>query len=67
MAPACQLCGSVVEWLKKVTMAPDCLSVCGKLSPRLCLDARYSRFSMYVTGAFQPAILVLEVRGSEYE
>ena len=29
------------------------------------LDARHFSFSLYATGAFQAAILVLELRGSE--
>ena len=29
------------------------------------LDARHFSFSLYITGAFQDAILVLELRGSE--
>ena len=31
------------------------------------LDARHFSFSLYVTGAFQAAILVLELRGSKSE
>ena len=32
-----------------------------------CLDARHFSFSLYTTGAFQAATLVLELRGSKYE
>ena len=32
-----------------------------------CLDARHFSFSLYTTGAFQAAMLVLELRGSESE
>ena len=66
MATACRLCGSVVllgvgsekgQWLA---------SLCGRrLFPSSHLDDRYFTFSLYATGAFQAAILVLELRGSE--
>ena len=55
MAPACWLCGCVRGGFRKETMAS------------VCLDARHCRFSQYVTGAFQAAILVMELRGSESE
>ena len=32
-----------------------------------CLDAGYFSFSLYATGAFQAATLVLELKGSESE
>ena len=32
-----------------------------------CLDARHFSFSLYTTGAFQVAVPVLELRGSESE
>ena len=32
-----------------------------------CLDARHFSFSLYTTGAFQAATLLLELRGSESE
>ena len=35
--------------------------------PSACFDARHFNFSLYTTGAFQAATLVLELRGSEYE
>ena len=38
-----------------------------KLSPSFCLNARYFNSSLYVTGAFQAATLLLEHRGSECE
>ena len=38
-----------------------------KLSSRSCLDARHFSSSLYVTGAFQAATLVLEVRGHEFK
>ena len=31
------------------------------------LDSRHFSFSLYTTGSFQPATLVLELRGSESE
>ena len=53
----CQLAGSV--WggggFRKGTMAST------------CLDARHFSLSLYTTGAFQAATLVLELRGSESE
>ena len=36
-----------------------------KLSPSSCIDATYFTFSLFATGAFQAATLVLELRGSE--
>ena len=38
-----------------------------KLSPSYHLDARHFSSSLYVTGAFQAAVLVLELRRSEPE
>ena len=38
-----------------------------KLSPSSHLDARHYIFSLYATGAFQAATLVLELRESEFE
>ena len=32
-----------------------------------CLDARHFSFSLYASGAFQSATLVLELRGNESE
>ena len=55
MAPACWLCGSVGGGFRKGTMASA------------HLDARYFSFSQYATGAFQAAILVLELRESKCE
>ena len=55
MAPASWLYGSVVGGFRKGTMASS------------LLDARHFSFSLYATGAFQAAILVLELRGSESE
>ena len=53
MAPACQLSGSVGHWFRKGTMAS------------VHLDTRYFSFSLYATGVFQAATLVLELRRSE--
>ena len=50
-----QLAGSVEERFRKGTMAS---------AP---LDARHFSFSLYATGAFQAANLVLELTGSESE
>ena len=38
-----------------------------KLYPSTCLDISHFSSSLYATGAFQAATLVLEVRGSESE
>ena len=38
-----------------------------KLSPSTCLEARHFSSSLYATGIFQAATLVLELRGSEPE
>ena len=38
-----------------------------KLSLSSRLDARHFSFSLYVTGAFQAATLVLDLKGSESE
>ena len=45
--------GSVGRGFSKGPMAPS------------CLDAKHFSFSLYTTSAFQAAILVLELRGSE--
>ena len=50
-----QLSGSVGRGFSKGPMAPS------------CLDAKHFSFSLYTTSAFQAAILVLELRGSESE
>ena len=55
MAPACQLCGSVGGGFRKGTMAS---------AP---LNSRHFIFSLYATGIFQAATLVLELIGSESE
>ena len=62
------LCESVGGGLKKRSKAslPVVLSW-RKLSPSSCLDARHLSSSFYVTGAFQGATPVLELRGSESE
>ena len=52
MAPASLLCGG---GFRKGTMASA------------HLDARHVSFSLYATGAFRTAILVLELRGGELE
>ena len=49
MAPACWLCGGR---FRKGTMASA------------HIDARHFHFSLYTTGPFQAAILLLELRGS---
>ena len=63
MPPACGLCGTVWGRFRNGTVA--CLSVERMLSPSSYLDARHFTFSLYVTGVFQAATLVLELRGSE--
>ena len=55
MIPAGWLCGSVVRGFRKGTMASA------------HLDARHFSSPMIITGAFQAATLVLELRGSESE
>ena len=50
-----QVAGSVERGFRKGTMASA------------LLDARHFGFSLYATGAFQAAVLVLELRGSESE
>ena len=64
MAPTCWLCGSVGRGLKKGTMASACLSAREKAVPSSYLDARHFSSSLYATGAFQVATLMLELRGS---
>ena len=51
----------------KGTVASACLLSGRKLSPSSCLDIRYFSFSIYATGAFQPATSVQEIRRSESE
>ena len=55
MAQAYWLCKGVRGGFRKGTMASA------------CLDARHFSFSLYTTGAFQAATLLLELRGSESE
>ena len=55
MAPACQLCGSVGGGFRKGTMASA------------HLDDRHFSFSLYATGDFQAATLVLKLIRSESE
>ena len=55
MAPACRFYGSVWGGFRKGTVASA------------HLDARHFSFSLYATGAFQAATLLLELRGSESE
>ena len=38
-----------------------------KLSPSSHIDGTHFSFSLYATGVFQAAILVLDLRGSEFE
>ena len=47
-------------------MASACLSVWEKVSPSSHLDTRPFSSSLYATGAFQAATLVLELRGIEF-
>ena len=70
MAPPCWLRGSVAllgegsekgQWLLSAFLSER------KLSPSSHLDARHFSFSLNVTGAFEAATLVLELRGSESE
>ena len=63
MAPVCQLHGSVGSE-KGQWPLPTFLSG-RKLSPISHLDARHFSSSLCATGAFQAAILVLELRGSD--
>ena len=53
MAAACELCGSMRRGFRKGTMAS------------VHLDDRHFSSSLYATGAFQDATLVLDLRGSE--
>ena len=68
MAPACQLCDSVGGGLRKGTMAIAHLFVWEKAVPypHSHLDTRPFSSSLYATGAFQAATLVLELRGIEF-
>ena len=68
MVPSCQVCGSVGgkcpgrgQWLLPAFLSGR------KLSLSSYLDARHFSSSLYVTGTFQAATLVLELRGSESE
>ena len=63
MVPACWLCGSVGGGFRKRHL-PNFLSV-RKLSPSSFPDAGNFSSSLYATGAFQAAVVVLELRGSE--
>ena len=66
MAPACQLCGLWGEGSEKGSLA--CLPFyLGEICLPARLDARHFSFSLYATGAFQAATLVLELRGNESE
>ena len=67
MLYACQLCGSVGRTFRKGTIASAHLSVWEKAVPTSCLDARHFHSSLYATGAFQAATLVLELRGNKSE
>ena len=62
MAPACQLCGSVVGTFRKEIMVSVHFFV-----PYSCFFARHFSFSLYATSAFQPATPVLELRERECE
>ena len=50
---------------RKGTMASACLSAREKAVPSSYLDARHFSSSLYATGAFQVATLMLELRGSK--
>ena len=66
MSLICWLCGSVRGGLRKGTMASAFLSG-KKLFYHSCLDDIHFIYSLYVTGAFQTATPVLELRWSESE
>ena len=53
--------------VQKRDVAPAHISVWKKLFPSSHLDARHFSSSLYVTGAFQAATPVLELRGNESE
>ena len=64
MAPTYRLCDCMGRGFRKGTMA----FLSGKkLSFSSHLDSRPFTSSLYATGAFQAATLVLELRGSESE
>ena len=65
MAPSCLFCGSVWGGFRKGMMASALLFIWEKAIPQL--DAGHFSSSLYTTGAFQAASLVLELRGSESE
>ena len=67
MAPNCRLCGSVGEGLRNGTVASDHLSVWAKAVPQLPIEATHFSSSLYATGVFQAATLMLELRGNESE
>ena len=64
MAPACWLCSRGGR-VRKGTMASFCLSVWENSVPSSHLDARHFSSSLYATGSFQAATLMLELRGSK--
>ena len=62
MATTCWLCGCLGGGFRKgAWLLPAFLSE-RKLSPSSCLDAKHFSSFLYATGAFQAAILVLELR-----
>ena len=63
MTPTCWLCGSVAGELRKGTMASAQLSVLEKAVPQILSDAKHFSSSLYATGAFQAAPLVLSSEG----
>ena len=65
--PSCQCCGFMWGKAQKRDKVCDCLSVREKDVPSSCLDARHFSFSLYATGTFHTATLVLELRESESE
>ena len=67
VVPTSQLSGSVGRGFRKGTLASSHLSVWRTLFPRSCLDARHFSSSLYASGAFQAATLVLELKGNESE
>ena len=65
--PVCQLGDSVGGRLRKGTMLLPAFLSWRKLSPSSCPDARQCSSSLYVSGSFQSADPVLELRVSEFE
>ena len=63
MAPTCPLCGSRAQKRNNGLCQHFCVGE--KLSPSSRPDARHCSSSLYVSGAFQAAALVLELSGSE--